>query len=106
MPSRQVRISIDTQLLQRVDQDPETREKGRSAFIRSAVDAYLSAEERRQLEACLVRAYSGHADALLAEMEDFLEGQSRVARPPGIRPPPKPSGGRSTMRSSPSTSRR
>ena len=76
MTSRPVQISIDTQLLQRVDQDPEAREKGRSAFIRSAVEAYLSAKERRQLEARLVRAYSGQADALLSEVEDLLEGQT------------------------------
>jgi Arc/MetJ-type ribon-helix-helix transcriptional regulator len=45
---------------------------GRSAFIRAAVRLYLSAKERRELEARLVRAYDGEADAMLGEVADYL----------------------------------
>ncbi|HVT15711.1 MAG TPA: ribbon-helix-helix protein, CopG family [Thermoanaerobaculia bacterium] len=67
---------MDEELLQRIDEDPEAREKGRSAFIRSAVESYFSAKERRETEARLVRAYSGQADLLFTEVEDFLEAQT------------------------------
>jgi metal-responsive CopG/Arc/MetJ family transcriptional regulator len=76
MPARPVQISMDEELLQRIDKDPEARKKGRSAFIRSAVESYFSAKERREIEARLVRAYSGHADLLLSEVEDLLDAQS------------------------------
>lgn len=75
MPARPVQVSIDEELLQRIDHDPETKEKGRSAFIRSAVESYLSAKEQREIEARLERAYSGHADRLLSEVQDLLDGQ-------------------------------
>jgi metal-responsive CopG/Arc/MetJ family transcriptional regulator len=76
MPVRSVQISMDEELLERIDGDPETREKGRSAFIRSAVEKYLAAKERREIEARLVQAYSGQADAMLEEVEDLLDGQT------------------------------
>jgi metal-responsive CopG/Arc/MetJ family transcriptional regulator len=76
MAARPVQISMDQELLQRIDEDPETQEKGRSAFIRSAVESYFSAKERQEIEARLVRAYAGQADALLQEVEDLLEAQT------------------------------
>ena len=76
MPARPVQISIDEELLHRIDEDPEARERGRSAFIRSAVESYLSAKERQEIEARLVRAYSGQADAMLDEVKDLLEEQT------------------------------
>jgi metal-responsive CopG/Arc/MetJ family transcriptional regulator len=76
MPARPVQISLDEELLKRIDEDPEAREKGRSAFIRLAVASYLSVKERREIADRLVRAYSGQADALLEEVEDLLEGQT------------------------------
>jgi metal-responsive CopG/Arc/MetJ family transcriptional regulator len=66
---------MDEKLLQRIDQDPEARKKGRSAFIRSAVESYFSAKERRQIDENLVHAYSGQADAMLEEIEDLLDSQ-------------------------------
>jgi metal-responsive CopG/Arc/MetJ family transcriptional regulator len=75
MPARPVQISVDEELLQRIDNDPEAQEKGRSAFIRSAVESYLSARRRQEIEARLERAYSGQADRLLLEVEDLLDGQ-------------------------------
>lgn len=76
MVARPVQISIDEELLERIDEDPEVREKGRSAFIRAAVESYFSAKEQREIEARLVRAYSGQADALRAEVEDLLNAQT------------------------------
>jgi metal-responsive CopG/Arc/MetJ family transcriptional regulator len=76
MAAKPVQVSIDTDLLGRIDADPEARERGRSAFIRSAVELYLTARERREIDARLARAYQGEADALLAEIEGLLGKQS------------------------------
>jgi len=76
MPARPVQISIDEELLKRIDEDPEARAKGRSAFIRSAVTSYLSDKERREIADRLARAYSGQADTLFKEVEDLLEAQT------------------------------
>jgi metal-responsive CopG/Arc/MetJ family transcriptional regulator len=76
MSSKPVQISIDTDLLLRIDQDPEARARGRSAFVRSAVEVYLAAKARREIEAQIVKAYSGQAEAMLAEVEELVGGQS------------------------------
>lgn len=76
MGAKPVQISIDTELLRRIDHDPEARAKGRSAFVRSAVEVYLAAKERHEIEAQLVKAYSGQADAMLDEVAELLGGQS------------------------------
>jgi hypothetical protein len=56
MPAKAVQVSIDLDLLRRIDADPETREKGRSAFIRSAVSSYLRARKRREVDTAIARA--------------------------------------------------
>ncbi len=76
MTARPVQISMDSNLLGQIDADPEAREKGRSAFIRSAVELYLKAKERQQIEARLTQAYSGEAASLLEEVEELLGVQS------------------------------
>lgn len=76
MATKPVQVSIDTKLLSRIDRDPETREQGRSAFIRSAVELYLVAKERREVESTLARAYAGQADAMLEEVVELLGSQS------------------------------
>ncbi len=76
MAARPVQISLDNDLLGQIDADPEVREKGRSAFIRSAVRLYLKAKERREIEARLAHAYAGEADALLNEIEGLMGRQS------------------------------
>jgi predicted transcriptional regulator len=63
---------MDADLLDQIDADPEVREKGRSAFIRAAVQLYLKAKERREIEAGLARAYGGEADRLLEEIEELM----------------------------------
>lgn len=72
MPAKPLQVFIDTELLQRIDADPEVQAKGRSAFIHSAVLVYFSVKERRALDARLARAYTGEADAMLDEIRDLL----------------------------------
>jgi metal-responsive CopG/Arc/MetJ family transcriptional regulator len=76
MGVKPVQISIDGELLERIDRDPEARAKGRSAFIRSAVELYLTAKERREVEERLTRAYAGQGDAMLDEVVELLGGQA------------------------------
>lgn len=75
MAARPVQISLDVDLLDRIDSDPEVRAKGRSAFIRSAVRLYLDAKEHRTIDRRLADAYAGEADELLGEVEALLERQ-------------------------------
>ena len=76
MPVKPVQISMDTKLLDRIDRDPETRERGRSAFLRSAAELYLAAKKRRGVDDQIRRAYEGSADDMLEEIEDFMRAQA------------------------------
>jgi metal-responsive CopG/Arc/MetJ family transcriptional regulator len=76
MPAKPVQISMDTRLLERIDADEETQRLGRSAFVRSAVELYLTAKQRRRTEERIALAYRGHADELLAEAADLMEIQA------------------------------
>jgi metal-responsive CopG/Arc/MetJ family transcriptional regulator len=76
MASKPVMVSFDENLLTRIDRDPEARERGRSAFIRSAVELYLAAKGRRETESQLARAYTDRADDLLEEIGEMLSHQS------------------------------
>lgn len=76
MASRPVQISLDEQLLRRIDADPQAREVGRSAFIRAAVLTYLEAKRRRSTDEAIRRAYEGKADELLADVEDLMGAQT------------------------------
>lgn len=76
MPTRPVQLSIDEDLLQRVDADPEARSRGRSAFVRSAIRLYLEAKRRRSVDEAILRAYDGKDDVLLAEIEEMIGAQS------------------------------
>jgi hypothetical protein len=67
---------MDSELLDRIDTDPEVRERGRSAFVRAAVRLYLAAKERRDIDARIFQAYAGEADQLLEEAEALMGGQS------------------------------
>jgi metal-responsive CopG/Arc/MetJ family transcriptional regulator len=75
MPSQPVQVSIESALLKRIDMDPETKKRGRSAFIRSAVELYLRAKERHDIDDAIRRAYAGKGDELLAEIEDLIRVQ-------------------------------
>jgi metal-responsive CopG/Arc/MetJ family transcriptional regulator len=76
MPAKPVQISFDDELLRRIDDDPETREKGRSAFVRSAVSSYLEARRRRQVDAAIRAAYGGHAEEMAAEVDGLTDAQT------------------------------
>jgi metal-responsive CopG/Arc/MetJ family transcriptional regulator len=76
MAAKPVQISLDTALLDRIDQDPETQAEGRSAFVRKAIERYLGAKERRQIDARIVAAYGGKSDALLTEAAELMAAQA------------------------------
>jgi metal-responsive CopG/Arc/MetJ family transcriptional regulator len=76
MSAKPVQISMDTELLRRIDEDPEAQQAGRSAFVRSAVQLYLAAKKRQAIEAQLVQAYAGEGDAMLEEVVDLLDAQA------------------------------
>ncbi len=66
---------MDTELLRRIDADPEVRQRGRSMFIRSAVEMYLRAKRRREIDAQITSAYAERADELLEEVVDLTVAQ-------------------------------
>jgi metal-responsive CopG/Arc/MetJ family transcriptional regulator len=76
MAAKPVQISLDGDLLQRIDRDPEAKKLGRSAFIRNAVSTYLQAKERRDVDAAIRKAYGTKADDLVEEVEDLLGAQA------------------------------
>ena len=76
MSARPIQISMDSDLLGQIDADPEAREKGRSAFIRAAVELYLKVKERQETDRRLAQAYAGEAGSLLEEVEELLGGQT------------------------------
>ncbi|GMV16577.1 MAG: hypothetical protein AMXMBFR56_48010 [Polyangiaceae bacterium] len=76
MSAKAVQISMDRELLARIDRDPKTKQEGRSAFIRDAVLLYLEAKRRRDVDQRIRQTFSGRAPELLAEVEGMLEGQA------------------------------
>jgi metal-responsive CopG/Arc/MetJ family transcriptional regulator len=80
MSVKPVQISIDDELLRRIDRDPEAKRLGRSAFVRTALRTYLAAKERKSIDEQIRRAYAGQADELLDEVEQLLPGQAWPAK--------------------------
>lgn len=76
MPARPVQISMDNDLLRRIDRDPEVRKRGRSAFVRSAVELYLKAKRRRSIDREITQAYGGQADEMLDEIAGLIGDQA------------------------------
>lgn len=76
MSAKPVQISIDVDLLRRIDEDAETREKGRSAFVRSAVSSYLEAKRRREVDDSIRRAYGDAADDMASEVAGMMDAQA------------------------------
>jgi metal-responsive CopG/Arc/MetJ family transcriptional regulator len=74
-PARAVQISIDEELLSRIDRDVEARREGRSAFIRSAVHWYLEVKEQAAIDEAIRSAYRDRADEALSEIEPLIESQ-------------------------------
>ena len=76
MPTKAVQVSIDVELLRRVDAQPETRKRGRSAFVRSAIESYLRAKKRREIDEAISTAFGKDADAMLDEVDGLLDAQA------------------------------
>ena len=76
MGAKPVQISIDTDLLSKIDADPEVQEQGRSSFVRSAVLLYLKTKERQDIEDRIAKAYEGKAEELAKEVEELFEVQA------------------------------
>lgn len=76
MPAKPVQVSIDLELLRRIDADPETREMGRSAFVRSAVSTYLAAKQRKAIDLAIGEAYGGAADVMEDEVSELVDAQA------------------------------
>ena len=81
MPAKPVQISVDVELLKRIDADPEARKQGRSAFVRSAITSYLAAKRRRAMELSIGAAYGNAADAMEAEVTDLVGAQEGLKGP-------------------------
>ena len=62
--------------MRRIDADQETVARGRSGFIRSAVDAYFAAKRRRLIDEEISKAYRGRKGELLAEATPLLDAQA------------------------------
>jgi metal-responsive CopG/Arc/MetJ family transcriptional regulator len=75
MPAKPVQISLDRELLARIDRDPQTKKQGRSAFIRDAVELYLATKRRRQVDNDIAAAYGGKSRDLLDDVEPWIEEQ-------------------------------
>jgi len=76
MPVQPVQISVDRELLTRLDADPEVKARGRSAFIRDALHAYLRARDRIRIDEQIRAAYGGRRDATLREIENLIDSQA------------------------------
>jgi metal-responsive CopG/Arc/MetJ family transcriptional regulator len=76
MAARAVQVSIDEDMLGRIDRDPEAKRDGRSSFLRSAVATYLELKRRRGIDDDFRRAYSGKARELAAEVDDLIDAQA------------------------------
>jgi metal-responsive CopG/Arc/MetJ family transcriptional regulator len=76
MAARSVQISLDEELLRRVDRDPEARRGGRSKLIASALRLYLEARRRRDIDEAIHRAYRGRDKAMLDEVQHLMGRQA------------------------------
>jgi metal-responsive CopG/Arc/MetJ family transcriptional regulator len=76
MAARAVQVSIDEELLGRIDKDPEAKRKGRSFFLRSAVLAYLELKRRRNVDDAFREAYAGKSRELALEIDDLIDAQA------------------------------
>jgi metal-responsive CopG/Arc/MetJ family transcriptional regulator len=75
MAAKPVQISLDAELLRRIDSDPEARQKGRSAFVRSAVLLYLEAKRKQQVDASIRRAFAARDPELQAVVDELMTVQ-------------------------------
>jgi predicted RNA-binding protein YlxR (DUF448 family) len=76
MAAKAVQVSLDIDLLEKIDRDPETRAVGRSAFVTHAVELYFVAKQRAAVDEQLRRAYGGKAAELAKEVDELIEAQA------------------------------
>jgi predicted RNA-binding protein YlxR (DUF448 family) len=77
MSAKAVQISFDEEQLHKIDRDPETKKRGRSAFVRAAIDFFLKEKERRAIDEAIRRAYTPKvADEVEAEFAPFRKVQA------------------------------
>ena len=74
--ARSVQISLDQELLEQVDREPEAQRDGRSALIRRALRVYLELKRRREIDQAYLQGYGGQADEVFGEFAELLKGQS------------------------------
>ena len=75
MPTRPNQISMDVELLKRIDADGDAKRHGRSAFLRAAASFYLAAKKRREIDHRISRAYEDRADEMIDEVAEFMDLQ-------------------------------
>lgn len=80
MAARSVQISLDEGLLREIDRRKETRARGRSAFIRSAIELYLEIDRRRAIDRAYASGYGGTADEVYEEFRDLMARQHWPAK--------------------------
>ena len=76
MAAKPVQISLDRELLARIDRDPQTKKQGRSAFIRDAVELYLATKRRRQVDRNIAAAFGAKSGDLLDDVEPWIGEQA------------------------------
>jgi len=84
MAAKRIQISMDKEMLRRIDRDPEARKWGRSAFVRSAVESYLATKRRRTIDQEIARAYEGEADSMLTEIADLIQWNPELKSGPSL----------------------
>ncbi len=75
MTTRPIQISMDVDLLERIDADDEVVRHGRSAFLRAAASFYLAAKARREIDRRISEAYRDRADEMIDEVAEFMDLQ-------------------------------
>jgi metal-responsive CopG/Arc/MetJ family transcriptional regulator len=76
MAVKAVQISMDTDLLRRIDAQPETHAHGRSAFVRTAVERLLRARKRQEIDRAISRAFADDAEAMQDEVDSLVDAQT------------------------------
>ncbi|MCK4391035.1 MAG: ribbon-helix-helix protein, CopG family [Desulfobacterales bacterium] len=72
-----IQITISPQLLERIDNDEETKKKGRSAFLRHAVQYYLQQKKLKSIS----RQYSTGYARGVAKDSDFAAWEDEQVWP-------------------------
>ena len=73
-----IQITIDPELLHKIDNDEESKKKGRSAFLRQAVRYYL---EQKRLKSISEKYRSGYTQGLVKD-DDLTIWEHEQVWPP------------------------